>query len=99
MTGGVFYRQVMRDRAWERGSDALHSTLVRQGPALEVDLRIGLQGAVFEPGDTVTPVRLASDLAECGVTVVEGASHGVHLSHPDAFADFVIKTVGPTLVG
>lgn len=105
-----FYRGVMGDRAWERGSDSLRAALAAQGPALEVDLAIGLEGPVFELGEIVVPVRLAhgsaspakymrsaaemaNDLAECDITVIEGASHGAHLSHPDAFADFIEKTI------
>jgi len=72
--------------------------LRRAGPAIDIDrLRVPL--VLGRGGQSIWHHRRAVDaLAElvpdAEVVEIPGAAHGAHLSHPDAFADFVRLAVG-----
>lgn len=101
-----FFRQIVGDHAWERLRDDVRSELLREGPALQVDLEAGRRVAPFHFSDIDAPTllgygslssehhiratqELADKLPDASLTVIDGASHGAHRSHPGAFASFV----------
>ena len=53
-----FYRQIVGDSAWERLGDAARADLLREGPALQVDLEAGRRSAPFHFADIAAPVLM-----------------------------------------
>ena len=50
-------------------------------------------GAASEPRHRDSAARLAADVPDGELLVIEGAGHGAHLSHPKEFAAFVRRVV------
>lgn len=99
-----FFRSVVGDHAWERLPESFRAARRAEGPALLEDIRAANSDSLDIAGITTPVLvghgsagarhfaRGAAELAQllpnATLQVLEGAGHGAHMSHADAFAAF-----------
>lgn len=104
-----FYRAMVGDAAWERSEALRAQLIAQgPALEVDLDTGRGVElfdagqivvpvrlahGSESPPKYRRSALEMADDFAECQVSVIEGASHGAHLSHPDAFATFIETTI------
>jgi pimeloyl-ACP methyl ester carboxylesterase len=97
------------EAAWRRIGEPVRTSRRAEGPAMLADLAMAGAGPPFDPADVLVPVSvarggstqrfvastdaLAAVLPDARLVDFDGVGHGAHLSHPDAFASWIIETV------
>lgn len=103
-----FNRIILGDARWEQLPEHTRRHLRLEARAFRADM-VSQDRVLFELDQLVVPRLLGcgtmqseefvgvhqrtAEVAGCDLYVIEGAAHGAHLSHPDAWALFVRATV------
>jgi pimeloyl-ACP methyl ester carboxylesterase len=106
--GEQFNRLILGDARWEQLPERTRQRLRLEAKAFRADM-VSQDRVLFAFDQLVVPRLLGcgteqsgafmgvhqrtAELAGCALTVIEGAAHGAHISHPDAWAQFVRATV------
>ena len=105
----AFLRRMLGDERWEALPESTRRDRRREGPALLAEMASLREAAPFDLDDVPVAVvagcgtrsgahqrraaELLADRTGGSAVVVDGADHGAHLSHPDAFADLARAVV------
>jgi pimeloyl-ACP methyl ester carboxylesterase len=105
----IFFRTIVGKGAWEALPEGFREDRCGEGPALLGDFASAqnmsvsfadvmcpvavAHGSKSAPHYVEAARTLADGFDHAPLTVIDGAAHGVHLSHPDGFAAWIVSVV------